>query len=280
MTTLLAIELFDLQFNTQFNTELNTQLNPQLNMQIDWQIILEIAAAFLCGSIPFGVLIAKSKGVDLRKVGSGNVGATNVGRALGRKWGFMCFALDAIKGALPVLIIGQFNGVLGRQVNTISPTAFMVWIVIAIAAIAGHIFSPWLKFKGGKGVATGFGALVAMWPVLTYPMLIALAVWIVCMKLSRIVSLSSLIAALTLPISAALLLPWNTITQKLATGSSAPTSPAPLETTSGTPLPAVVACAMIAALVFITHRANIKRLLLGTESRVGQKPKSSDTIPL
>lgn len=246
-----------------------------INMQIDLQAIIEIAGAFLCGSIPFGVLIAKSKGVNLRAVGSGNVGATNVGRALGRKWGFMCFALDALKGALPVLIAGQVNGVLGRPVNTISPTALTVWIVIAIAAIAGHIFSPWLKFKGGKGVATGFGALVAMWPVLTFPMLIALAVWIACMKLSRIVSLSSLIAALTLPISAILLLPWNTSTQ-----SAAPTPTAPLETTSGTPLPAVIACALIAMLVFITHRANIKRLISGTESRVGHKPKPSDTITL
>ena len=245
----------------------------QINTQIDLQVIIQVVAAFVCGSIPFGVLIAKSKCVNLRAVGSGNVGATNVGRALGRKWGFICFALDALKGALPVLITGQINGVLGRLVNTISPTALTVWIVIAIAAIAGHIFSPWLKFKGGKGVATGFGALVAMWPVLTFPMLIALAVWIACMKLSRIVSLSSLIAASTLPISAILILPWNAATQSAAATT-------PLETTTGTPLPAVIACALIAMLVFITHRANIKRLLLGTESRVGHKTKPSDTITL
>ena len=247
----------------------------QINTQIDLQVIIQVVAAFVCGSIPFGVLIAKSKGVNLRAVGSGNVGATNVGRALGRKWGFICFALDALKGALPVLITGQINGVLGRQVNTISPNALTVWIVIAIAAIAGHIFSPWLKFKGGKGVATGFGALVAMWPVLTFPMLIALAVWIACMKLSRIVSLSSLIAASTLPISAILILPWNAATQ-----SAVPAPTTALETTTGTPLPAVIACALIAVLVFITHRANIKRLLLGTESRVGHKTKPSDTITL
>jgi len=251
-------------------------MSAQINMQINMQFIIEVAAAFLCGSIPFGVLIAKSKGVNLRVVGSGNVGATNVGRALGRKWGFICFALDALKGALPVLIIGQVNGVLGQPVNMISPTALTVWIVIAIAAIAGHIFSPWLKFKGGKGVATGFGALVAMWPVLTFPMLIALAVWIACMKLSRIVSLSSLIAALTLPFSAAVLLPWNMPAHIVA----APPATAPLETTNGTPLPAVIACALIAMLVLITHRANIKRLLLGTESRVGHKTKPSDTITL
>ena len=248
----------------------------QINTQINLQVIIQVVAAFVCGSIPFGVLIAKSKGVNLRAVGSGNVGATNVGRALGRKWGFICFALDALKGALPVLIIGQVNGVLGQPVNMISSTALTVWIVIAIAAIAGHIFSPWLKFKGGKGVATGFGALVAMWPVLTFPMLIALAVWIACMKLSRIVSLSSLIAALTLPFSAALLLPWNMPAQIVA----APAPTTPLETTTGTPLPAVIACALIAVLVFITHRANIKRLLLGTEARVGHKPKPSDTITL
>ena len=115
-----------------------------------------------------------------------------------------------------------------------------------------------------------------MWPVLTFPMLIALAVWIACMKLSRIVSLSSLIAALTLPFSAAVLLPWNMPAHIVA----APPATAPLETTNGTPLPAVIACALIAVLVLITHRANIKRLLLGTESRVGHKTKPSDTITL
>ncbi len=245
------------------------------DMQMDMRAIIEIAAAFLCGSIPFGVLIAKTKGVNLRAVGSGNVGATNVGRALGRKWGFICFALDALKGALPVLIIGHINEVLGHQVNTIALNALTLWIVIAVAAIAGHIFSPWLKFKGGKGVATGFGALVAMWPVLTYPMLIALAVWIMCMKLSRIVSLASLIAASTLPISAILILPWNA-----SAPSAAPLATTTLEPTTGTPMPAVIACALICALVFVTHRANIKRLFLGTESRVGHKPKPSDTIAL
>ncbi|MCE9618517.1 MAG: glycerol-3-phosphate 1-O-acyltransferase PlsY [Planctomycetes bacterium] len=240
---------------------------------LEW--LVWVLGAFLCGSIPFGVLIAKSKGINLRKVGSGNIGATNVARALGRKWGFVCFGLDAIKGATPVMIFGVDQGLFGQPIHLIAPGALTNWIIVAFASIAGHIFSPWLGYKGGKGVATGFGALVSMWPVLTYPTLIALGLWLICMKLTRIVSLSSMIAALSLPLSAALLLPWDQF--------EAPPEPAtpgiPLSP-NGTPLPAVIACGLIAALVFATHRANVKRLLSGTEPRVGQKRKPSVTIHL
>jgi glycerol-3-phosphate acyltransferase PlsY len=228
-------------------------------------------AAFLCGSVPFGVLMAKSKGVDLRSVGSGNVGATNVGRALGRRWGFACFALDAAKGAAPVLAAGSLAGVLGRAADTVAASTLACWIAVAFAAIAGHIFSPWLRFKGGKGVATGFGALLSLWPLLTWPTLIALAVWILCMKATRIVSLSSLVAAISLPLSAALLLPWSAhvVADAPAHGSQ----------DAGPAVPAVIACSLIAVLVFVTHRANVKRLLAGTEPRVGRPRESSVTIP-
>ena len=210
-------------------------------------------AGFLCGSVPFGVILAKAHGVDLRTVGSGNVGATNVGRALGRKWGFLCFALDAAKGAAPVIAAGMLVGLWGRAVTTMPPTDFLGWITVVFAALLGHVFSPWIGFKGGKGVATGFGAMVAMWPVLTWPTLLALATWVLMMKASRIVSLSSMVAAWSLPIWCGLFLPW------------------PEGADPGSPLWPMGTTALLAVLVMATHRANIARLLAGTEPRVGRK---------
>ncbi len=214
-----------------------------------------IALGFLSGSVPFGVILARAHGVDLRTVGSGNVGATNVGRALGRRWGFVCFFLDALKGALPVLAAGWARGALGTPVTQLFPEDLWWWSGTVFAALLGHVFSPWIGFKGGKGVATGFGAMVAMWPVLTWPVLLALAAWIVCMKATRIVSLSSMIAGGSLPLWCALTLPWPD------QGADAPGSPwRPMAVTGG-----------LAVAVLLTHRANIGRLLAGTEPRVGAK---------
>ena len=214
---------------------------------------LWVAVGFLSGSIPFGVILAKAHGVNLRTVGSGNVGATNVGRALGRKWGFLCFFLDAAKGAAPVLAAGAITGALGASVVKTDPSVMIGWIATAYAALLGHVFSPWIGFKGGKGVATGFGAMVAMWPVLTWPLLMALATWLVCMKFTRIVSLSSMVAGISIPAWCALTLPW-------------PTAGDP-----GTPWWPIAGTAVLAMLVMVTHRANIKRLIAGTEPRVGEK---------
>ena len=214
---------------------------------------LWVAVGFLSGSIPFGVILAKAHGVNLRTVGSGNVGATNVGRALGRRWGFLCFFLDAAKGAVPVLAAGAITGALGASVVKTEPAVMIGWIATAYAALLGHVFSPWIGFKGGKGVATGFGAMVAMWPVLTWPLLMALATWLACMKLTRIVSLSSMIAGLSIPAWCAFTLPW------------------PQAGDPGTPWWPIAGTAVLAVLVMITHRANIGRLIAGTEPRVGQK---------
>jgi glycerol-3-phosphate acyltransferase PlsY len=216
-----------------------------------------ILAAFLCGSIPFGVILARAHGVDLRTVGSGNVGATNVGRALGRKWGFLCFALDAAKGAAPVIVAGMLAGPWGKPVSSVPPGDFVGWFAVVFAALLGHVFSPWIGFKGGKGVATGFGAMVAMWPVLTFPTLLALATWIACMKFTRIVSLSSMVAAWTLPLWCGLLLRW------------------PVASDPGSPWWPIGTTAMLAAIVMVTHRANIGRLMAGTEPRVGRKPPAT-----
>ena len=228
-------------------------------MQGGWPIW--IVVSFLSGSVPFGVILAKAHGVDLRTVGSGNVGATNVGRALGRKWGFLCFFLDALKGAVPVVAAGRAMGALGTPVTDLPPADLWWWSAVVFASLLGHIFSPWIGFKGGKGVATGFGALVAMWPVLTWPVLLALAAWLVSMRATRIVSLSSMVAGCSLPLWCAITLPW------------------PAEGAVGSPWRPMAISAGLAAAVLLTHRANIRRLIAGTEPRVGaRKPEPPATI--
>ena len=146
--------------------------------------ILFLIAAFLLGSFPTGVVVARAKGVDLRKVGSGNIGTTNVGRALGRGWAAVVLLVDAGKGALPV--------VLAAQVFDVS------WLPAAagLAAVLGQVFSMFLKGRGGKGVATSLGAGLALAP---WPALICLVVWAALFAAFRISSLGSLAAVASFP---------------------------------------------------------------------------------
>jgi len=220
-------------------------------------------AAFACGSIPFGVLIARSKGVDLRTVGSGNTGATNVGRALGRRFGILCFLLDAAKGATPVLLTGWIAGILGMGAASMSPAAAWGWLGVAVAAILGHCFSPWIGFRGGKGVATGFGAVLAMWPVLTIPALSAFLVWSVVLGLTRIMALASMAGALVLPATV--------LAMAIGGGDRA-------ASLRGS-IPFLVITGLIAAFVIFRHRANIVRLRQGTESRLGKPAAVRDEKP-
>jgi acyl phosphate:glycerol-3-phosphate acyltransferase len=142
-----------------------------------------VVIAFLLGSIPFGVLLARARGVDLKKVGSGNIGATNAARALGKKSGALVLLLDTLKAYLPTLAVL----LLGAEPRIAAATAF--------AAVAGHIFSPWLKFRGGKGVACGLGAFLALAPAAAGIAALACAVVVV---LTRIGSLGSLIGGVAL----------------------------------------------------------------------------------
>jgi glycerol-3-phosphate acyltransferase PlsY len=169
-----------------------------MGVMIEESWAIAILLAYLAGSVPFGVLIAKSKGVNIREEGSKNIGATNVGRVLGKKYGLICFLLDVLKGALPVFLFGLYAKHFGQDINEISTKAMLVWICVALAALLGHMYSPWLKFGGGKGVATTFGGMVAMWPLLTVPVLVAFVAWMITAKCSKIVSLASLVAALAL----------------------------------------------------------------------------------
>ncbi|MDT8304213.1 MAG: glycerol-3-phosphate acyltransferase, partial [Sedimentisphaerales bacterium] len=130
-----------------------------------------VIGAYLLGSIPFGLLIAKAHGKDLRSIGSGNIGATNVSRALGRKWAYVCFALDVLKGMVPMLAIMFIAEPAGVVM-------LLLWLLVGCSAVLGHIFPIYLKFKGGKGVATSFGIALGLWPYYTIGALFALATWV------------------------------------------------------------------------------------------------------
>lgn len=204
-----------------------------------------IIAAYLLGSIPFGLLIAKAHGKDLRSIGSGNIGATNVSRALGRKWAYTCFVLDVLKGLIPMLV----TMLIARPDNIL---AIWLWLAVGCSAILGHIFPIYLKFKGGKGVATSFGVALGLWPYYTICVLVAFGVWATVVLIWRYVSLASIAASITfiLALLAAIILKPNWEFSNL--------------------WPILIAAIAIPVMVIVRHRENIKRLLTGTESKILQ----------
>ncbi|MEM7227312.1 MAG: glycerol-3-phosphate 1-O-acyltransferase PlsY [Planctomycetota bacterium] len=215
-----------------------------------------IAAAFLAGSIPFGVIIARSRGVDIRKEGSGNIGATNVGRVVGSTWGRLCFALDLLKGALPVLIAGIIQSTFGSKFLEMSTEDLWGWTVVMTAAVLGHMFSPWIGFKGGKGVATAFGGLLAMYNLVTMSAITALLVWYVVLRATKYVSLSSIAAAASLPATFAL---YSLSSKPDQVGE---------ELMRAVSSPPFLILALLAALVIVRHRGNIARLMKGEEPKI------------
>ncbi len=221
--------------------------------------VFPIAAYFL-GSFPTAHLIARTRGVDLGAVGSKNYGATNLGRTLGRPYGILCFIVDAAKGAVSVLVAGWMLGALGAVAGSISTQTAWCWLATAAACMVGHTLSPWIGFKGGKGVATGFGALAAMWPVLTLPAMLALFLWIVLVAIFRMISLASIVAALSIPCAV--------LVAALAANG--------LEGVRAS-VPFLLATFAIALFVVIKHRSNIARIRAGTEAKVGQKPAAAPT---
>lgn len=206
-----------------------------------------IVIAYLLGSVPFAFLIARAHGKDLRTIGSGNIGATNLARALGRKWGYICFVLDVLKGLIPMIAVRAIAGTPDK------PALVVLWLVVGAAAIVGHVFPVTLGFKGGKGVATSFGVALGLWPYFTIPGLIALAVWVAVVRIWRYVSLASICGAVAFPV--ALLI--GIITVPAWTASSL--------------WPLLIAAVAIPLMVIIRHRENIKRLLAGTESKIRDK---------
>jgi glycerol-3-phosphate acyltransferase PlsY len=224
------------------------------------QWLVAALVAFACGSIPFGPIVARLRGIDLRTVGSGNIGATNVGRALGWKWGVLVYVLDAIKGAAPVLAAGALAGILGKPADEVAPADMWWWLLMPIASVLGHMFSPFVGFKGGKGVATGSGAMLAVWPTLTGPLLVAIGLWAVLLAATRYMSVASMAAAISIPLTVA-------AAAAIRTGDGTPDGELPLRHA----LPAIIVTGGVALLVVWKHRPNIERLLSGKENRLGTK---------
>lgn len=206
-----------------------------------------IFVAYLLGSVPFGLIIAKAHGKDLRSIGSGNIGATNVSRALGKKWAYICFVLDCGKGLVPMLIAKCF-------VST-PPTAsqLWMWLLIGCAAICGHVFPVYLNFKGGKGVATSLGMVLGLFPYYTIPGGIAFVVWVLCVLIWRYISLASIAAAVIFPLALVVTIAVRGDWQFLQLW------------------PLIVVAMAMGMLVVVRHVENIKRLLEGSEHKVMQK---------
>jgi acyl phosphate:glycerol-3-phosphate acyltransferase len=201
-----------------------------------------LVSSYLLGSIPFAYLAGRLAGIDIRQAGSGNVGATNVVRVLGKRYGYPVFALDFLKGFGAVKISMLIAP--GQPPEWNSPEIF--GILAAMSSVLGHLYPPWLKFKGGKGVATSGGALLALTPVAA---LIGVAIWIIVFWLTRYVSLASVTAAVVLPIII-LVVSWKDQNKMK---------------------PLVYASACVAAVVVWRHRSNLSRLMRGTEPRFSRK---------
>jgi acyl phosphate:glycerol-3-phosphate acyltransferase len=221
--------------------------------QTAWLTIL-IPFAYLMGSVPFGLIVGLAKGVDPRKAGSGNIGATNLGRLLGGKFFAIVFTLDLLKGAIPTLLAGAI-----LRFSAVNRMDCLLWILIGFAAILGHMFSLFLKLKGGKGVATSAGVVIGIFPFLTGPALIGIAVFIAVFLATRYVSLGSIIASISFPISyasLAMIFGWPIL---------------------GAQLPLLCFAILIPLMIIFKHRANIARLRAGTENRFVKK-KPVDTL--
>jgi glycerol-3-phosphate acyltransferase PlsY len=222
-----------------------------------------IILSFLCGSLPCGVLIARSRGINIREHGSGNVGATNVWRVLGHRWGLLCFAVDVLKGFIPTLGAGLIMQLVFFRTDAgiVSPKESWWWLAVMAAAVLGHIYSPWIGFRGGKGVATGLGAMLGLFPYLTVPAVAAFAVWGIVVAAWRYVSLASCAAAVALPV---LVYAWGIALVNLNTRLNPQSEPAHR---AGI-WPLVIVTGAMGLLVVYKHRGNIRRLIAGKESRM------------
>jgi glycerol-3-phosphate acyltransferase PlsY len=188
------------------------------------KILLVILVSYILGSIPFGYIIAKIKGVDITKLGSGNIGATNVGRNLGKPYFFIVLFLDAIKGFIPTIL---FKLLFGLEYG----------ILAGLFSVIGHSYSIFMKFKGGKGVATGLGVSIALIPIET---IIGFGVWFLVLMIFKIMSLASIISAISVFI-VVLFLEKSSLIK--------------------------IVCGIIAVLIVLRHKSNIERIIKGTEPK-------------
>ena len=209
---------------------------------MNWGAVLALIAAYLIGSFPTAFLVGKANGVDLRTVGSGNLGATNVLRTIGWRAGLLVYVVDMVKGVIPVVLLPALVGV---------ARGWPWGVAFGVVAIAGHVRPIFLLGKGGgKGVATASGVFLGLAPI---PALVAFIAFVITTSASKIVSLGSLFGSVALVIAM-----WS-------------------QERAFTPL--MIVCAIVAVFVFYTHRENIQRLRNGTERKIGG-PKKTDTAGL
>jgi glycerol-3-phosphate acyltransferase PlsY len=207
-------------------------------------LLLLIPLAYVIGSIPFGLIVGRAKGIDPRTSGSGNIGATNLGRLLGGRFFALVFTLDLLKGAVPTLAAGALLGFAPAD-----RSGYLLWILVGFAAVMGHLFSLFLRFRGGKGVATSTGVLIGIFPYFTAAAAVAIVVWLVIFALTRYVSAGSILGSLSFPLAYAAigtLAGWPVL---------------------GAQLPLLLFAILIALLIIFKHRGNIARLRAGTENR-------------
>ena len=222
-------------------------------MSTQTQIVLFVlfpVGGYLLGSVPFGLLIGLSRGVDIRSQGSGNIGATNVSRTLGRKWGIFCFFLDVSKGLIPVLLaLFYFRSIGEAASGTLSLAGQGAVLLAGGTCILGHMFSVYQGFRGGQGGATSLGVVLGIWPYFTFTAVFVFLIWTAVWGMTRYVSLASINAAIAFPVGFLVLVyqieSWEL--QQLW-------------------LLFTFSCLM-AALIIFRHRSNIIRLLAGTEPR-------------
>jgi glycerol-3-phosphate acyltransferase PlsY len=205
-----------------------------------------IVFSYFLGSIPFGLVVGLAKGVDVRSAGSGNIGATNVGRLLGKKFFFLVFFLDMSKGLLPMLA----GAIIVRRSTSGSGADMLLLLGIGLAAILGHMFSVFLRFKGGKGVATSAGVILGLWPYFTLPGAVTILIFVIVVYLTRYISVGSIAAAGCFPV--------------LYLGMGLSWGWDPL----GRQLPLLGFAVIVAAMITYKHRTNISRLRAGTENRI------------
>jgi glycerol-3-phosphate acyltransferase PlsY len=212
-----------------------------------------IPAAYLLGAVPFGLLVGLARGVDVRTAGSGNIGASNVGRLLGGKFFALVLLLDLMKGLLPMLAAGFAVHFRASDAATSG-----LWLLVGFAGILGHMFSVFLKFKGGKGVATSTGVVLGLWPYYTVAGGIALIVFILAFLKTRIISVGSILSAISFPIAYMaldLLLRHEGMRARW---------------------PLLAFAILIAVLIVYKHRGNLARLRAGTEPRFTRRKPSTN----
>ncbi len=212
-------------------------------------LLILIPLAYLIGSIPFGLLVGLAKGIDVRKSGSGNIGATNVSRLLGKKLGLVVFFLDMSKSLIPMLIASF----IAQDQALADWLIYLLWLSVGFAGVLGHMFSVFLKFKGGKGVASSAGMMLGLYPYYTLPGAIAMGIFIIVLLVWDMISLGSIVAASLFPViylaAPGLVNQWPVFEQ----------------------LPLLIFAIVIALLISLKHRENIKRIRAGTESRFRRK---------